>query len=68
MFECFSQTVRSIRYIIRQGVLKLEMRPQTETEFEVFTGESDDQLMFVKDETVKASRLFANWDTSGEED
>lgn len=43
--------------------VKFELIPQSETEFEIFTGEVDGQLVFVKDAKGRVTHLLADWDT-----
>lgn len=42
---------------------KFDLLPQSETEFELFFPEADDQLMFMKDEAGHVTHLLLNWDT-----
>jgi CubicO group peptidase (beta-lactamase class C family) len=43
--------------------IKIDLIPQSDTEFEIFTGTLDDQLVFVKDEKGQVTHLLIDWDT-----
>ena len=59
----FSITKDADKLMLVLGQGKFELFPQSETEFELFLPEADDQLMFVKDKTGHVTHLLINWET-----
>jgi hypothetical protein len=59
----FSITKDSDKLMLILGQRKFELVPQSETEFELFMPEADNQLIFVPDKSGRVTHLLINWET-----